>query len=137
MSATNQKTISHHTGLIGEETLKVVDPNPKTKRHLNSIPQIAPGDSEYKTELTFYKGINGTKKNFIIAREWFLKSATKGNAAAQYNLGVMSYMGQGMEKSFSDAAKWFEQAANQDNTLAQYNLGFLFFEGKGVAKDYL
>ena len=63
-----------------------------------------------------------------------MKSTTKGNAAAQYNLGVMSYMGQGMEKIFSDAAKWFEQAANQDNTLAQYNLGFLFFEGKGVAK---
>jgi len=136
ISATGQKKIPIHTAPAEEEPQKVVVSHPKNKTPLTPIPQMAIGASEYKTGLTFYKGIGDASRNFKTAREWFLKAAAKGNAAAQYNLGIMSYMGQGIEQNFSNAAKWFEQAAKQDNTLAQYNLGFLFYEGKGVTKDY-
>jgi hypothetical protein len=136
MSTTNPKKNQQHTTPVEENLLKVVTTHPKKKSPLTPIPQTTSGASEHKTGLTFYKGIDGALKNFKTARKWFLKSAAKGNAAAQYNLGIMSYTGQGIEQDFSDAAKWFEQAAKQGNTLAQYNLGFLFYEGKGVAKDY-
>ena len=112
---------------------------PKNKVSIIPAPETqktSAGVNEYKTGLTFYKGIGKAPKKFRAAREWFLKAASKDNAAAQYNLGIMSYLGQGIEQSFSDAAKWFEKAAKQDNSLAQYNLGFMFYEGKGVEKDY-
>ena len=137
MSTIDQKKIPPLMALIEEAPPKVAPATSKKRMPLTPIPQNDAGTREHKTGLTFYKGIDGSSKNFKTAREWFLKAATKGNAAAQYNLGVMSYLGQGIEKSFPNAAKWFEQAAKQDNTLAQYNLGFLFFEGKGVKKDYL
>jgi hypothetical protein len=137
MSVTDQKKIYHHIAPVEEASPKVGGAHLKKQTPLTPISQTVPGTSEHRTGLAFYEGIGGTSKNFKTAREWFLKAATKGNAAAQYNLGVMSYLGQGIEKSSPNAAKWFEQAAKQDNTLAQYNLGFLFFEGKGVEKDYL
>ena len=137
MSTIDQKKIPPLMALIEEAPPKVAPATSKKRMPLTPIPQNDAGAREHKTGLTFYKGVDGASKNFKTAREWFLKAATKGNAAAQYNLGVMSYLGQGIEKSSPNAAKWFEQAAKQDNTLAQYNLGFLFFEGKGVKKDYL
>jgi len=100
-------------------------------------PKIDTGGEEHKQGLTYYKGIGGVEKNFKTAAKWFRASSLKGNAAAQYNLGIMAYLGQGEEQSYEQAASWFRQAANQDHALAQYNLGFLFYEGKGVEKDDL
>ncbi len=100
-------------------------------------PKTDNGAEEHKKGLAFYKGLGGTPKNFKTAAEWFRKSSAKGNAAAQYNLGIMAYLGQGEEQSYAEAANWFLQAAKQDHALAQYNLGFLFFKGEGVEKDDL
>jgi hypothetical protein len=129
-----------HLVTVADNPLGVPRARPKNKTSITPASKTQKnntGASEYKTGLTFYKGIGEASKNFKTAREWFLKAAAKANAAAQYNLGIMSYLGQGIDQNFSDAAKWFEQAAKQDNSLAQYNLGFMFYEGKGVAKDYL
>lgn len=100
-------------------------------------PQTDDGSEEHKKGLTYYKGLGGVTKNFKTAATWFLQSSEKGNAASQYNMGIMAYLGQGVEQSYAEAAKWFERAANQDHALAQYNLGFLYYEGKGVEKDDL
>jgi len=139
-SSTEPKENQAHSAFIENNSLKVTATHPKNKTPVTpptKVQKSKTGASEYKTGLKFYKGIGEASKNFKTARKWFLKAAAKDNAAAQYNLGIMSYLGQGIEKSFSDAAKWFEYAAIQDNTLAQYNLGFMYYEGKGVAKDYL
>lgn len=139
------KAEAAHTPKKAIENKKVVTAHPPKNPVTESKPIIKPppipkadtGTSEHKTGLTFYKGIGGASKNFKTAREWFLLAADKGNAASQYNLGIMAYLGQGTELSYEEAAIWFERAAKQDNTLAQYNLGFLFYEGKGVVKDDL
>ncbi len=115
----------------------VKKPIPKPRPTPPPAEKMDTGTSEHKTGLTFYKGIGGASKSFKTARKWFLLAADKANAAAQYNLGIMAYLGQGTEQSYEEAAIWFERAAKQDNTLAQYNLGFLFYEGKGVRKDVL
>ncbi len=112
-------------------------PKPRPKKKPPPAERTDTGTIEHKTGLTFYKGIGGASKSFKTARKWFLLAADKTNAAAQYNLGIMAYLGQGTEQSYEKAAIWFERAAKQDNTLAQYNLGFLFYEGKGVRKDVL
>ncbi|MFA7368847.1 MAG: tetratricopeptide repeat-containing serine protease family protein [Kiritimatiellales bacterium] len=65
-----------------------------------------------------------------------LQSAEKGDASAQYNLGLCYAKGDGIERDLKEAAKWYLKAAEQGNANAQFNLGCLFGGGKGVDKNY-
>ncbi len=139
-SPTEPKKSKIHSTFIENNSLKITATHPKNETPVTpptKVPQNKTGANKYKIGMKFYKGIGEASKNLKTARKWFLEAAALGNAAAQYNLGIMSYLGQGIEQNFSDAAKWFEYAAKQDYTLAQYNLGFMFYEGKGVKKNYL
>ena len=51
--------------------------------------------------------------------------AGKGDAAAQNNLGVRYYSGEGVEKDLKKAVKWFQKAAEQGKEKAQNNLGIM------------
>ena len=62
--------------------------------------------------------------------------AEAGNAAAQYNLGVMYAKGQGVSQDYAAAAGWFRKAADQGYADAQNNLGVMYDNGTGVAQDY-
>lgn len=48
--------------------------------------------------------------------------AEKGNAEAQYNLGLCYARGDGVPRDFAEAVKWYRKAAEQNHTGAQYNL---------------
>ena len=61
--------------------------------------------------------------------------ANDGNAAAQFNLGLMYLTGHGVQQDYSAAALWFRKAAEQGYALAQSNLGTLYRYGRGVAQD--
>ena len=61
--------------------------------------------------------------------------ANDGDAAAQFNLGVMYLAGHGVQQDYSAAALWFRKAAEQGYALAQTNLGVLYRDGRGVAED--
>src|SRR6266403_2023772 len=63
--------------------------------------------------------------------------ANDGDAAAQFNLGVMYLAGHGVQQDYSAAALWFRKAAEQGYALAQTNLGVLYAEGRGVPQDYV
>ena len=52
-----------------------------------------------------------------------LQVAEQGDAAAQYNLGLMYYKGQGVRQDDAQAVQWFHKAAEQGSAAAQYNLG--------------
>jgi TPR repeat protein len=66
---------------------------------------------------------------------WYLVGAEQGNAAAEYNLGVIESQGQGVPKDDAKAAQWFLKAAQQGNVRAQYNLGAMYELGEGVLQD--
>lgn len=68
-------------------------------------------------------------------REWE-PLAQAGNAAAQFNLGLLYYDGRGLPQNYSEAAKWFERSANQGYAKAQHNLGAMYGTAKGVKRDY-
>jgi len=104
---------------------------PKKKAAKKNI-RIASAKEDHKRGLKFYNA-----KNFKKASKWFIQAAKKGYAGAQYNLGVMRYLGQGVPQDYAQAASWFEKAGNQDHASAQYNLGYIYYEGKGVEKDNL
>jgi TPR repeat protein len=69
------------------------------------------------------------------AARLFRLAADQGVAAAQSDLGLMYYSGEGVVKDLAQAARLFGLAADQGLADGQYNLGLLYFEGKGVAKD--
>jgi hypothetical protein len=81
-------------------------------------------------------------KNFKKAVYWFRKSAARGRAGGEFNLGVCYEMGYGVLKDEKKAAYWYakavehyRQSAEQGDALNQWNLGHSYFEGKGVSKN--
>jgi len=67
-------------------------------------------------------------------REW-APLAEQGNAAAQFNLGLLYENGYGVPQDYKIAMKWYTLAAEQGNAGAQYNLGWMFYIGEGVIQD--
>jgi TPR repeat protein len=63
------------------------------------------------------------------------KAAANGDAAAQYNLGVMYATGRGVPKDAAKAFEWWQKAAAKGHAVAQYNLGVMYATGEGIPKD--
>ena len=61
--------------------------------------------------------------------------AEQGDANAQYNLGLLYALGQGVPQDFERAAEWYEKAAEQGVAAAQYNLGVIYANGQGVPQN--
>ncbi len=61
--------------------------------------------------------------------------AAKGDAAAQYNLGLLYEFGQGVQVNYLTAAMWYRKAAEQGFALAQISLGMMYEVGRGVQLD--
>ncbi|MXS84928.1 sel1 repeat family protein [Nitrosomonas sp. HPC101] len=77
----------------------------------------------------------GADDNRLYTMNLFLEKARKGNADAQYQLGLLYLTGKGTLQDFSEASKWFILAAEQNHPLAQYELGLLYQIGQGVEID--
>jgi TPR repeat protein len=73
--------------------------------------------------------------NFTTALRLLRPLAERGDAHAQFNLGVMHYHGRGVRQSDAEAARWFHLAADQGDAPAQFYLGILYSEGQGVPQD--
>ena len=66
---------------------------------------------------------------------WYGKSAAQGNAAAQFNLGVLYENGRGTKVDFAKANEWYRKASVQGDALAIGNLGMLYVRGDGVKEN--
>jgi hypothetical protein len=66
---------------------------------------------------------------------FYMIRAKAGDAAAQYDLGVLYARGDGLVQDYASAASWFRAAAAQGNIVAQYNLGVLYERGLGVSRN--
>ena len=75
------------------------------------------------------------EKDYITALKLWRSLAEQGNAAAQFEVGILYAEGKGVAASDVIAAAWFQRAADQGVAAAQYNLGVSYAEGLGVAKD--
>ena len=81
------------------------------------------------------------RKDYKTAYKLLLPLAEQGDAAAQYNLGLMYYTGQGVPQDYIEAVKWYRLSAEQGYAEGQYNLGVIYHEGQGVGQgvpqDYI
>ena len=84
-------------------------------------------------EQQFQQGLEAAMGgDYQTAFKLWLPLAEQGNAATQYNLGLMYENGQGVKQDDVEAVKWFRKAAEQGYAPAQVVLGALYLSGKGV-----
>ena len=62
------------------------------------------------------------------------KKAQKGNAQAQFELGMMYYDGNGTDKSDSEAFKWYKRAEGMDVAENASVWGMFILIGKNIAR---
>jgi TPR repeat protein len=74
--------------------------------------------------------------DYATAFREFSVLAEQGDAIAQFNLGMMYSLGQGVTQDYREAARWFRLAAEQGDVRAQFNLGATYERGRGVTQDY-
>jgi|GEM_PF-2157770 hypothetical protein len=84
-------------------------------------------DSLKKFKPSIEKGTDEYNKgNYKEAIRHWLPLAEKGNASAQYNLGIAYYYGNGVLKDIGAAVTWYEKSAKQGCAEAQYALGVIY-----------
>lgn len=66
---------------------------------------------------------------------WYERACESGSQYAQYSLGKMYLLGNGVPKDIEKAVQLLTSSANQGNQYAQYVLGKLCLQGKEVEKD--
>ena len=65
----------------------------------------------------------------------FSAAAESGLDMAQYNLGILYFMGRGTGQDLEQAYFWTRKAAEQGHIQAQFNLAALYAEGQGVERN--
>jgi uncharacterized protein len=75
------------------------------------------------------------REDYETALPRLLPVAGRGNAFAQYKVGVIYANGLGVEKNDGEAVKWYQKAADQGESDAQLNLGMMYATGRGLEKD--
>jgi hypothetical protein len=66
----------------------------------------------------------------------FRIAAEHGDATAQYHLGGMYYLGQGLPQNPLEGFSWWLKAAEQGHAEAQNNVGFIYSQGEIIEQDY-
>ena len=61
--------------------------------------------------------------------------ADQGSQSAQYGLGELYSLGQGVSRDDREAAKWYERAAASGYVLAQSQLGAMYDKGRGLPQS--
>lgn len=104
----------------------------QAKTHLRSLTTRAKrGNVSAQRELgAFY----ATDEEFGLKDEaeavrWYTKAAERGDAEAQYNLGLMVLIGEGTEKDLKKGIGWMEQAAANGYELSAHVLSIIYREG--------
>lgn len=91
------------------------------------LPPAYPGDNQ---------GSETNRRKYVTE---MIKGAKKGNAHAQFILGVMYEKGIGFTKDEAKAARWYRKVSAQENARsqsgAQSMLGLMYADGRGVKKD--
>jgi len=97
--------------------------------------------AQFRLGIMYYQG-RTVVKNEDLARQWIaralpaiLRSAQKGQAWAQADLGTAYELGIGVKQDLTRAASLYQKAAKQGYAGAQTNLGVLYGTGEGVNYD--
>ena len=88
-------------------------------------------DGDFDKAMTALKN-----QDYRTALSIFQTLADLGIPRAQYNLGVMYDLGQGVSKNYREAMRLYKLAAETGFSPAQYNLAVMYENGEGSTKNY-
>jgi uncharacterized protein len=74
------------------------------------------------------------RKDYPAATRLLEPLAQRGDATAQWQLGLLYYHGHGVRESDALATQWFERAARQGDARAQFQLGNMYAYGLAPAR---
>lgn len=91
--------------------------------------------SEHRTvaQKLLYK--SWTAPNEVIAANWLRRSAQRGNAMAQHDMGLRYHTGTGVPQNDEEATRWTRMAADKGLLRAQVFLGNAHLTGRGVSRN--
>jgi len=75
--------------------------------------------------------------DFETAYDEWLPLAEAGNAAAQFNVGLLHERGEGRERDVEKALEWYVKAAENGFAQAQFRLGEIYDAGRDVERDLI
>ena len=75
------------------------------------------------------------KHQYTKALKHFEPLAEQGNAKAQFYLGLMYDIGQGLPQDYVKSFFWWQKAARQGIAPAQHNLGVMYKKGQSVPQN--
>ncbi len=82
------------------------------------------------------EGLDALRKNdYATAVKELRPLAERGDAEAQYRIGLMYEFGKGYPQDKAQGIVWFKKSAAQNNTAAQHELGVIYATGDGVKQD--
>src|SRR4029434_8202086 len=82
------------------------------------------------------EGLDALRKNdYANAVKELRPLAERGDAEAQYRIGLMYEFGKGYPQDKAQGIIWFKKSAAQNHTAAQQELGVIYTTGDGVPKD--
>lgn len=96
-----------------------------------SLTLAAPGWSQTDDGYAAYK-----RGDYTAAHRIWEPLAERGDASAQYNLGLLYQHGLGVERGLPEAAKWYVRAAENGDADAQNVIGDLYIASLWGKKDY-
>jgi uncharacterized protein len=107
------------------------DLNPKSAISI-TVPRESETIAKTKTNIKLTE-LHTDNRHFTV--QLYYEKAQKGDADAQYKLGLLYLNGNGTIQDFEEAAKWLELAAEKNHSQAQYQLGLIYKTGFGVDTD--
>ena len=95
-------------------------------------------DSKQSVPLSGEEPYEALKRgDYRVAAGLFYPLAEKGDARAQYNLGLLYASGLGVGQDYHAALKWHRLAAGQGHAGAQNELAQMYAKGQGVQQDHV
>ena len=127
-ATTTQQTSSSQNSNVSGRTSRVTVTQNVGNSQNNSLNMSA--KEAYKIAADAYNA-----KDYDKALKYYKYAAEKNDSQAQFSLGAMYDMGNGVTQNYAEAMKWYLKAANQGNASAQNNIGVMYEKGQGVKQD--
>ena len=106
-------------------------------REWTALAEAGHQDAMVGIGIVLVEGISGARQDPATGLRWLRRAAAGNNAQAQYELGVLHYMGIDEHLDMDEAAafQWFERAAQQEHTAALFMLADCLLDGCGCERD--
>ena len=121
---------AYHLGKAYRDGLGVLPDDEKAEKWFRRSAAI--GDAQPQYALGRFLQRQGRMSE---AASWYECACESGNQYAQYRLGKMCLLGDGVPKDIERAVQLLSGSANQGNQYAQYVLGKLYLQGKEVEQN--